>query len=115
MMMTHETAALKEKDAAVFPLLDETRTRVHEAGQHGTPVHEVERTLRQQVLQLGHLLLERLFALLGAGDLGERLTLPDGRSCERLEALHERRHVSVFGAFLLNRVVYGSREGQKIE
>jgi hypothetical protein len=115
MMMTHETAALKEKDAAVFTLLDEMRTRVHEAARHGTPVHEVERAIWQQVLQLGHLLLERFFALLGTGDLGERLTLPEGRSCERLEALHARRYVSIFGAFLLRRAVYGSREGQKIE
>src|SRR6185369_15383303 len=103
-MMTHETAALKEKDAAVFTLLEEMRTRVHEAAQHGTAVHEVERALWQQVLQLGHLLLERFFALLGTGDLGVRLTLPDGRCCERLQALHGRRYVSIFGAFHLDRV-----------
>lgn len=114
MMMTHETAALKEKDTALLALLDEMRTRVHDAAQHGTPVHEVERAVWQQVLQLGHLLLERFFSLLDTGDLGERVTLPDGRTCERLEGLHQRRYVSIFGGFVLNRVVYGSREKQKI-
>ncbi len=115
MIMTHETDALKEKDAALLALLDEMRSRVHDAAQLGTPVHEVERALWQHVLQLGHLLLERFFALLGSGDLGERVTLPDGRTAERLEALHARRYVSIFGSFVLDRVVYGSREGQKID
>jgi hypothetical protein len=32
-----------------------------------------------------------------------------------LEALHPRRYVSTFGTFRLERVVYGSREGQRID
>jgi len=115
MMMTHETAALKEKDAELLTMLDEMRTRVHEAAQQGIAVHEVERVVWQQVLQIGHLLLDRFFTLLGTGDLGERVTLPDGRTAERLPMLHERRYVSIFGNFTLDRVVYGSREGQKID
>jgi hypothetical protein len=113
--MTHETDALKEKNADLLGLLDEMRTRVHEAAQNGTPVHEVERAVWKQVLHLGHLLLKRFFALLGTGDLGERVTLPDGRVCERLEASHPRQYTSIFGEFVLDRVVYGSREGQKID
>ena len=35
--------------------------------------------------------------------------------CQRLEELHSRRYLSIFGEFLLQRMVYGSREGQKIE
>jgi hypothetical protein len=115
MMMTHETATLKEKDAELLKMLDEMRTRVHEAAEQGTAVHEVERAVWQQVLQIGHLLLERFFTVLGTGDLGERVTLPDGRIAERLAMLHERRYVSIFGNFTLNRVVYGSREGQRID
>ena len=56
-----------------------------------------------------------LIALLGTGDLGETVALPDGRCCQRLEAPHARRYVSLFGEFELARVVYGSREGQQIE
>ena len=115
MMVTHETDALKEKNADLLALLEEMRTRVQEAAQQGTPVHELERAVWQQVLRLGFLLLERFFTLQGSGDLGERLVLPDGRECERLDATHPRRYVSIFGEFTLNRTVYGSREGQKID
>jgi hypothetical protein len=115
MMMTHETAALKEKDAGLLALLDEMLTRVRDAARDGTPVHELERVVWQQVLQMGHLMLEQFFGLLGTGDLGERVTLPDGHTAERLETLHARRYVSIFGGFVLNRVVYGSREKQKID
>src|SRR5581483_2227765 len=41
--------------------------------------------------------------------------LPNGQECQRLEETHERRYVSIFGEFVLDRTVYGSREGQKIE
>jgi hypothetical protein len=115
MMMTHETDVLKGKNADLLTLLEEMRTRVHDAAEKGTPVHEVERAVWQHVLRLGFLLLEQFFALLGSGDQGERVTLPDGRECERLEAMHPRRYVSIFGEFVLNRTVYGSREGQKID
>jgi hypothetical protein len=40
--------------------------------------------------------------------------LPDGQEVARLEALHSRRYVSIFGEFTLQRTVYGSREGQAL-
>jgi len=40
--------------------------------------------------------------------------LPDGQEVHRLETLHPRVYQSVFGRFQLERVVYGTREGQKI-
>jgi hypothetical protein len=51
----------------------------------------------------------------GTGDLGATLTLADGRQAQRLEELHSRRYVSIFGPFTLSRTVYGSREGQALE
>ena len=56
-----------------------------------------------------------VFALLGNGDQGEDLELPDGRRLQRLEQEHCRDYQSIFGPFERSRVVYGSREGQKIE
>jgi len=47
--------------------------------------------------------------------MGERVTLPDGREVDRLQDVHKRRFVSIFGTVELTRTVYGSREGQKIE
>jgi hypothetical protein len=88
---------------------------VRQAADQGTPVHDAERAIRQRLLALGHTALAQFFALQGTGDRGEALTLPDGRTCERLAELHRRRYVSIVGEFTLLRTVYGSREGHKID
>jgi hypothetical protein len=115
MMMTRETDALKQENADLVAILLEMRTTVRQAAQNGTPIHEVERAVWQQVLKMGYTLLGEFLGLLGNGDLGESITLPDGRLCQRLDDLHSRRYTSIFGEFHLNRVAYGSREGQKID
>jgi hypothetical protein len=81
----------------------------------GTPLHQVESSLWDLSLKLGRCSLTALFEACGSGDLGESLTLGDGRHVDRLEQLHTRRYVSIFGAFELERTVYGSREGQALE
>ena len=43
------------------------------------------------------------------------MTLPSGEVCQRLPKKRSRRYVSIFGEFRLSRVVYGSRDKQKIE
>jgi len=65
-------------------------------------------------LQLGRQALTAFFDAHGTGDLGDTLTLPDGQQARRLEELHTRRYVSVFGEFTLARAAYGSREGQAL-
>lgn len=80
----------------------------------GMPVHQVESQLWDLALQLGRRGLTALFDACGTGDLGETLTLPDGRAVQRLEQRHTRRYVSIFGAFELERTAYGSREGQAL-
>jgi hypothetical protein len=115
MKMTYETDVLKGENADLLAILKEMQNAVCEAAHQGTPIHEVERTVWQLVLQMGHTLLAQFLAYLGTGDLGASVTLPDGRTCQRLEELHSRRYLSIFGEFVLQRKVYGSREGQKIE
>lgn len=78
----------------------------------GTPVHAVESRLWDFALRLGRQALTAFFAAHGTGDLGAALTLPDGQEVRRLEELHTRRYVSIFGEFTLARTAYGSREGQ---
>src|SRR6266702_1637234 len=75
---------------------------------------ELLQSLVPQALQLGRRSLAALFDACGSGDLGASLPLPDGRDVQRLEHLHPRRYVSIFGAFRLERAVYGSREGQAL-
>jgi hypothetical protein len=87
---------------------------LHEASRDGRPIHEVEREIWQQVLRLGNRCLAQFLALQGDGDMGPTIASEDGE-WQRLEQPHPRRYVSVFGLFDISRVVYGSREGQKIE
>ena len=88
---------------------------VRDAAKQGTPAHEAERAIWARILTLGRAALGQFFALQGTGDQGEALTLPDGNTWGRLPHLHDRRYVSIFGPFNLQRTAYGSREGQKIE
>ncbi|CAK0756040.1 transposase [Gammaproteobacteria bacterium] len=87
---------------------------MEESIRTGQPVHETEQFLWDKLMIMGHKLLEVFFALC-VGDEGELVMLPDGRQVRRLKTLHPKRYVSIFGSFDLERVVYGTREGQKIE
>jgi hypothetical protein len=100
---------------ALHDLAAELLTYVHTAASQGTAVHDVERGLWQRLLHLGRTTLGQFFALQGSGDQGATFTLPDGQICARLPQLHARRYVSIFGAFTLQRTVYGSRASQKID
>jgi len=88
---------------------------VEEAVQADRAAHEVEETLFRGVLEMGRQALAMFFRQCGDGDEGERLCGPDGRCLKRLEHPHARPYLSVFGEFELQRVAYGTREGQKIE
>jgi hypothetical protein len=113
MSMTHEPDVLKgETLEQQFQALQQS---VRAAAAEGRPLHEVERDLWRRLLRLGHAALDQFLQLQGDGDLGETVTLPSGQTCQRFEQRHERRYVSLFGTFRLRRVVYGSREKQKIE
>lgn len=113
MKMTDETELLKSENLdAVFA---ELKRSILSAARAGIPVHELEQAVWQRVLQMGRESLGMFFRLVGPGDCGQTIELPDGRVCQRLPELHSRRYVSLFGEFQLARVVYGSREGQEIE
>jgi hypothetical protein len=81
----------------------------------GQPLHEVEEGLWDFALQVGRKSLGAFLASHGTGDLGDTVTLPDGHQAQRLEDLHPRRYVSIFGVFELQRTAYGSRAGQALE
>jgi hypothetical protein len=100
---------------ALRDLADRLLGYVHQAAAQGTPAHEAERAIWQQVLAVGHAALAHFFALHGTGDQGPTVTLPDGTVAQRLDQPHSRRYVSVFGLFQLRRSAYGTREGQRID
>jgi hypothetical protein len=113
MSMTHEPEVLKsEKLEKQFAQLQEF---VRQSAKEGRPIHEVERGLWRQLRRMGREALALYLRLQGDGDMGESITLPTGEEYQRLQKKHKRRYVSIFGKYWLRRVVYGSREKQKIE
>jgi len=96
------------------PALNDLKAYVERAAREGIAAHEAEAGMWYRVLQLGHHALGLLFRLVGPGDMGEVVVLPDGQEVRRLNMPHPRVYQSVFGRFELERVVYGTREGQKI-
>lgn len=106
------TALKRELQESLVPqILD----LLEQARADGRPLHEVELGLWDLVLRVGHDSLRAFLASHGVGDMGETVMLTDGSQATRLAELHKRRYVSIFGGFELERVVYGSREGQTLE
>jgi hypothetical protein len=109
-IITPEQAALKARDQ--FNALSQF---VQQAAEVGLRIDTVEREIFRQLLGLGHTMLSAFVAQQGDGDLGPQAETAEGRIALRLPERHDRRYVSVFGELTVGRVVYGSREGQRIE
>ena len=109
MIMAQEQSILKAKDE-----FDQMVAAVRKAAAEGQRIDLVERDLWRRMLGISRLMLQGFVDLQGHGDLGVTLE-HEGHTLNRLEDLHDRRYVSVFGELLISRVVYGSRETQKHE
>lgn len=103
------------KNQRLTDLLDELQSFVTSSAQQGVAAHEVEQGIWRQLLKLGRESLQLFFDRVGDGDLGETVKLEDGRRLRRLPGAHTRPYQSVFGPFELDRAVYGTRVGQRIE
>jgi len=110
-----EQKTANSKSNKLAQKLNEITDFVVTVAENGVSVDAVERKLWSQVLEMGRHAMGMYFDLCGDGDMGETVTLADGRVLKRLSALHSKPYQSVFGSFLKPRVVYGTREGQKIE
>jgi hypothetical protein len=110
MIITPEQATLKAQQCFEYLL-----RLVRQAGQDGQRIDTLERDLFRHLLALGLDLLTAFVARQGDGDQGPEVETTDGQTAHRLPEPHDRRYVSIFGELALTRVVYGTREGQKIE
>lgn len=77
-------------------------------------IDRVEAKLFGELLRLGLTLLRRFIAQHGSGDAGPTLATATG-TWKRLEDLHPRRYVSIFGELTFDRTAYGTRAKQKIQ
>ena len=103
------------KSQALLDEFAEILAMVQTAYQNGGTAYAVETGLWTRMLKLGGSIYGAWLDLFGDGDAGDRIVLDDGREIRRLDALHRRDIQNVFGLFELNRAVYGTREGQRIE
>ncbi len=110
MILAPEQAALKAQHQ-----FDALRDFVQQAARDGQRIDSVEREVFRQLLGLGHTLLSAFVAAHGDGDLGPQAETPEGRTVRRLPERHDRRYMSIFGELTIDRVAYGTREGQRIE
>src|SRR3954451_8146573 len=110
MIITPEQAALKAQHQ-----FDALRDYVDRAARDGQRIDTVEPEIFRQLLGLGHSLLSAFVAQQGDGDLGPQAETPGGRHARRLPERHGRRYASISGELTIARIVYGSREGQRIE
>jgi len=110
MIMAQENALLKAKEE--FQKIEET---IRQATILGKQIDVVEENLWDQMLSLGRLMLTSFVAGQGTGDLGPTLEY-EGRILKRLDRLHAKPYMSVFGALPpIERTIYGTRETQKHE
>ena len=109
MMLTKEEAIVK-----AHVEVEEMVQALDRAGREGQTIDRVEENLWRWVLSLGRALLTSFVAGEGPGEMGETIEF-EGRTLRRLEEMHVRRYVSVFGEIPIERVVYGTRETQKHE
>jgi hypothetical protein len=109
MIMTQEQVILKAQDQ-----FEQVQHFIRQASSEGRRIDQVESDLWGRMLEIGLRLLEGYVAGYEQGDLGPTLE-HEGRVVRRLDQLHVRRYVSVFGELAISRYVYGTRETQKHE
>ena len=110
MIMAKEQAFLKAQEQ-----FDNLKNLVELAARDEHRIDTVERDLMGQLLALGRTLLIAFVAHQGDGDVGPTIEVEDGEPLRRLPMRHDRRYLSIFGELTIPRIVYGSREGQKIQ
>ncbi len=101
--------------AQLIEKIDEVAAYITTAVDKGSSAHEVETNLWWKTLDFGHNMMGAYLNSLGDGDEGERVTVANGKLLNRLEHRHIKRYLTVFGEYEIPRVVYGTREGQKIQ
>lgn len=104
-----------ERASAVYGQVQGMMDFVRDSAENGTSAHTVEEQLWFKLLQIGHESMGMFFEMSGTGDEGAEIECEDGGVLKRLENMHCRPYLCIYGHFELVRYVYGSREGQKIE
>jgi hypothetical protein len=110
------TCTLPSDQSSVFQAqIEALSDYVHQSVNGDDGLHEVESVIWSHLLAIGRSALGLYLSLEGDGDAGETIVLKAGKMVSRLAAKQSRDYQSVFGRYRLERYVYGTRVGQKIE
>lgn len=112
-MMTK--AEVQDKTDSLTVCVARLRAVVQDAVEEGSPLHQVEREVWQQVLALGQATMSWFLKQQGTGDVGATATKADGADLQRLPETRTREYLSIFGGFQIERTVYGTRNKQRID
>jgi hypothetical protein len=85
-MMMDNAASIKEQE--LRNQADALIVTVKESYLNGTGIHEIEKSLFEALLKMGHQALGLLFDLCGSGDVGQSVCLDNGREVNRLAVPH---------------------------
>jgi hypothetical protein len=110
MIMTQEQAFLKAQEQLL-----ELIAFAQQSSHDQLRIDQVERGLFSRLLHLGLSLLTAYVAAAGDGNVGATATDSHDQTCNRLPEPHARPYRSIFGLLTIDRFVYGTREGQKIQ
>lgn len=111
-MTPEETACSRNIDEGLKTFWSVVEQMQHAAANQ-QPIHQVEQALFRNLLVIGRWLLQAFLDLAGTGDVGPTLTIageapPDqDQELPRLERLHKRPYLSLFGALDIERTCYG--------
>jgi hypothetical protein len=90
-------------------------TMVEEAAREGRSLYEVEQSIFEYVLQIGHLAVDLFLRGQGDGDLGPEVATAEGRQLFRSEVPVPRELRTVFGLHTFTSFVYSHGPKEKIE
>ena len=103
------------KAGSVTQLAGELERCVRQAAEDARPLHEIEQTIHETVLRIGHTAMSLFLELQGDGDLGPTLTTEDGRTLKRSCGPVARPLQTVFGRFDIRAYVYSRGANRRIE
>ena len=93
MMMTNETDLRNPNSQILHSQIDQLAQTLHQNVEKGLALHKIEAHLFEGLLNLGSTLMQTLFQLVGTGDMGTTLALPDGPTVHRLPHLHNKTYL----------------------
>lgn len=89
--------------------------KVDEAVRKGTSLYDLERSVLQEVLSIGHAAVDLFLENQGDGDLGETVTTAAGTLLHRGDKPQTRALRTIFGQHAVESFVYSRGTNRKIE